>query len=257
MKLRFLLLVAALGTSLSALAWGQKGHDVITYIAECHLTPEVKAKVEAALGRHSMVYYSNWLDNASNTPEYRHTKQWHYWNAEEGVAYENAPVNPKGDAVRAIKEMVAKLKNGNLSRDDEAVALMMLIHLVADMHQPLHMGHLSDRGGNNIKITNFNRDTNLHRYWDSELVEFIHKWSYTEWQFQIDRATADEAAAIVAGDVDTWAKEMQRIVAGIYADTPAGTRVDYAYAAKYGPVVEQMFLNAGLRLAHLLNEIYR
>ena len=257
MKRNFLLLVAALGTAVSAFAWGQKGHDVTAYIAEQHLSEQVKAKVEAALDGHSLVYYSNWLDNASNTPEYRYTKTWHYKNVEDGQAYESAPTISTGDVVWAIKDIVNKLKNGNLSHEDENIALRMLIHLVGDLHQPLHMGHKVDLGGNKIKIFSFNRDTNLHSYWDSEIVDFVHKWSYSEWQFQIDRASAEEEANIVAGDVDTWAKESISIVAGIYADTPEGSRVSYNYGAKYAPVVEQQFLKGGLRLAHLLNSIYK
>ena len=95
------------------------------------------------------------------------------------------------------------------------------------------MGHRSDRGGNQVKITSFNRNTNLHSYWDSEIVEFVHKWSYSEWQYQIDRVSAEEEAKIVAGDFDTWAKEGVDIARGIYADTPEGTRVSYDYVAKY------------------------
>lgn len=257
MKRIFLLLVAALGTAVSAFAWGQKGHDVTAYIAEQHLSEQVKEKVEAALDGHSLVYYSNWLDNASNTPEYRYTKTWHYKNVEDGQAYESAPTISTGDVVWAIKDIVNKLKNGSLSHEDENIALRMLIHLVGDLHQPLHMGHKVDLGGNKIKIFSFNRDTNLHSYWDSEIVDFVHKWSYSEWQFQIDRASAEEEAKIVAGDVDTWAKESISIVTGIYADTPEGSRVSYNYGAKYAPVVEQQFLKGGLRLAHILNSIYK
>ena len=257
MKRNYLFLFAALCTTLGAWAWGQKGHDVTAYIAEQHLTPEAKAKVIAALDGHSLVYYANWLDNASNTPEYRYTKTWHYKNVDEGETYENAPLAKTGDVVVALGEIMSKLKNGNLSHDDENVALRMLIHLVGDLHQPLHMGHRSDLGGNKVNIMSFNRPTNLHSYWDSELVEFVHKWSYSEWQFQIDRASAEEEAQIVSGDIDAWAKECVAITAGIYADTPEGTKVSYDYGAKYAPVVEQQLLKGGLRLAHLLNSIYR
>ena len=67
-----------------AFAWGQKGHDVTAYIAECHLTPEAAEKIDKALNGHSPVYYANWLDIASHTPEYAYTKTWHYRNVDEG-----------------------------------------------------------------------------------------------------------------------------------------------------------------------------
>lgn len=257
MKRNFLFLITALLCFAQALAWGQKGHDVTAFIAENHLTPNAKAKVTAALDGHSLVYYANWLDNASNTPEYRYTKTWHYKNVDEGETYENAPLAKTGDVVVALNEIITKLKNGNLSHDDENVALRMLIHLVGDMHQPLHMGHRSDLGGNKVNIVSFNRNTNLHSYWDSEIVDFVHKWSYSEWQYQIDRASADEEAKIVSGNIDSWAKECVTLASGIYADTPEGARVSYAYGAKYAPIVEQQLLKGGLRLASLLNAIYK
>ena len=257
MKRNFLLLIAALFCTAQAFAWGQKGHDVTAFIAENHLTDNAKSKIVAALDGHSLVYYANWLDNASNTQEYRYTKTWHYKNVDADETYENAQLATTGDVVVALKDIVAKLKNGKLSHEDENIALRMIIHLVGDTHQQLHMGHRSDRGGNKVQITSFNRNTNLHSYWDSEIVEFVHKWSYSEWQYQIDRASAEEEAKIVAGDFDTWAKECVNIARGIYADTPEGTRVSYDYAAKYAPTVEQQLLKGGLRLAHLLNEIYK
>ncbi len=257
MKRNSLLLITALFCALQAFAWGQKGHDVTAFIAEKHLTEHAKAKITAALDGHSLVYYANWLDNASNTPEYRYTKTWHYKNVDEGETYENAPKAKTGDVVVALTDIVKKLQSGQLSHHDENLALRMLIHLVGDMHQPLHMGHRSDLGGNKVSIKSFNRDTNLHSYWDSEIVDFVHKWSHTEWQYQIDRASAEEEASIVAGDINSWAKECVTIAAGIYADTPEGSRLSYAYGAKYAPVVEQQLLKGGLRLAHLLNTIYK
>lgn len=257
MRRNFLFLITALLCASQALAWGQKGHDVTAFIAENHLTPSAKAKVTAALDGHSLVYYANWLDNASNTPEYRYTKTWHYKNVDEGETYENAPLAKTGDVVVALNEIITKLKNGNLSHADENVALRMLIHLVGDMHQPLHMGHRSDLGGNKVSIVSFNRNTNLHSYWDSEIVDFVHKWSYSEWQYQLDRASADEEAKIVSGNIESWAKECVTLASGIYADTPEGSRVSYAYGAKYAPVVEQQLLKGGLRLASLLNAIYK
>ena len=68
----FISLLCLLGTT-RALAWGQKGHDVVAYIAECNLTPEAAEKIDKILGGASMVYWANWLDSASHTPEYAYT----------------------------------------------------------------------------------------------------------------------------------------------------------------------------------------
>ena len=92
---------------------------------------------------------------------------------------------------------------------------------------------------------------------DSRYIEAAHNWSYTEWQDQIDRVAEDEATAIAAGEPRDWVLETFDICRGIYDRTPEGTRISYDYVAEYAPVVEQQLLRGGIRLARLLNEIYR
>lgn len=79
----------------SVYGWGQKGHDVTAYIAECHLTPEAAQKIDKVLNGHSPVYYCNWMDIASHTPEYNYTKTWHYLNIDEGQTLETMPPEPQ------------------------------------------------------------------------------------------------------------------------------------------------------------------
>ena len=102
---KFLIIVLALLTHLTSFGWGQKGHDVVAYIAECNLSPEVYQKVVKKLDNHSLVYYANWLDNASYTDQYRYTKTWHYANVDEGYTYDTMPKNEKGDVVTAINNI--------------------------------------------------------------------------------------------------------------------------------------------------------
>ena len=74
MKIRNLsILFVCLFATMQAFGWGQKGHDVTAYIAECHLTPKAAKQIDKVLDGHSIVYYANWLDNASHTPEYAYT----------------------------------------------------------------------------------------------------------------------------------------------------------------------------------------
>ena len=63
--------------TLMASAWSQKGHDVTAYIAEQHLTPTTRAAVDSILDGKSMVYWANWLNNASHQLEMAYTKTWH------------------------------------------------------------------------------------------------------------------------------------------------------------------------------------
>ena len=241
---------------LSAFAWGQKGPDVTAYIAEQHLTPTTRAAVESMLDGKSIVYWANWLDNASHQPDMAYTKTWHYKNIDEGVRYEEAPANPAGDAVTAIKSRIEILTDPASSDKDRLLALKILVHVTGDLHMPLHMGHATDLGGNRIKVKFFNRDNNLHSVWDSSLPEAAHKWSYTEWQQQIDRLNPAQEATIISGSIDDWAKETVDIASDVYVYFQPGLNVSYNDIARWTPVVEQQFLRGGLRLAHLLNTIF-
>ena len=253
---RLLVVCLSLLLAHEALAWGQKGHDVTAYVAENHLTKRAAKRIAAVLEGYSPVYVSNWLDNASHTPEYAYTKTWHYLNVDEGETLERMPKNPDGDVLKAVTEIVARLKSGGLTPTEEALNLRMLIHLVGDMHCPMHAGHLSDLGGNRVSVIYFGDATNLHSVWDTALVESAHRWSYAEWQREIDRLSKEEAAEVASGEPADWMRETLELCSEVYASTPEGTKISYDYVAKYAPVIEQQFVRGGLRLARLLNEIY-
>lgn len=229
---------------------------MIAYIAECHLSPTVAQKVAKVLEGHSLVYYANWLDNASHTPDYYYTLSWHYANVDIGHTYASMPRNEKGDVVSAVMLLVRQLESKKLSTEQENTALRMLIHLVGDLHCPMHAGRKSDLGGNKITVKFFDRKTNLHSVWDSSLLEAAHKWSYTEWQREIDRLNDEEQREITEGSVEDWFNQTHAIACEVYRTMPKGRRFAYNEIARYAPVIEQQLLNGGLRLAHLLEQIY-
>lgn len=254
---QLILSILTLLISTTTFGWGQKGHDVTAAIAENHLTRKAARHIARILEGESPVYGSNWLDNASHTPEYASAKTWHYLNVEEGQTLDEAHRIPEGDVLKAVEELTADLKAGKLSPAEEAVKLRMLIHLVGDMHCPMHLGRLSDLGGNRRTVRFFGRPTNLHSVWDTDLPEAGHKWSYSEWTRQLDRRSKSERQTIAAGTPADWARETHAVCTEIYDATPEGTAISYDYVARFTPTVERQLLRAGLRLARLLNEIYR
>ena len=183
---KLITIVLGLVISSAAFGWGQKGHDVAAAIAERHLTRKAAREVRRVLNGLSPVYVANWMDNASHTPLYAHTKTWHYFNVAPDGEIETTERLPEGDVLRAVTDLTAQLKSGSLEAEEEETALRMLIHLVGDMHCPMHLGHAEDLGGNRLKVRFFGRETNLHTVWDTDLVEAAHRWSYSEWAEQID-----------------------------------------------------------------------
>lgn len=243
--------------ALNCYPWGQKGHDTVVFIAENHLTPTTKLAVDSLLDGKSMVYYANWLDQASHTPEYAYSKTWHYKNIDADQTFESAPILDSGDIVTAIIEQTKVLSEDGREKNEKQLALKMIIHFLGDIHQPMHLGHASDLGGNKHYVKYFGKDSNLHSVWDSSLPESAHKWSYTEWQQQIDRATDEVMSEIILeGHPAKWAEETYEIGKKVYDVTPEGYKISYDYIAEWTPIIEQQFLRGGLRLADLLNSIF-
>ena len=257
-----LLFVSFTFASIDLFAWGQKGHDVIACIAEHHLTEKAKENIDKILGGKSMIYYSSWIDNVQNSPYwingYDRTNTWHYFNVDEGFTPQTMPRNPKGDVVSALNMIIDSLGNyqNELSDSVKIDYLRMLIHFVGDMHCPMHVGHLSDKGGHGVRIKWFGQNTNLHTLWDTKLVESVHAWSYTEWQQNLDRCTQEEFDEMSAGTPEDWLIETWHITVGIYEYTKPEENYSYKYMYDYAPVVERQFLVAGYRLAALLNKIF-
>lgn len=243
-------------TALSALAWGQKGHDVTAYIAEQHFTPATAQAVSEIFDGMSPVYWANWLDNASHTEEYAYSKTWHYKNVDADKTYWTQPPQEGGDIVSALRLNIGILADSTKSKADHELALKIVVHLIGDLHQPMHMGRATDRGGNNVKVKYFGRDANLHGIWDSNLVESAHKWGYTEWQQQIDRVPEEDEVVIIGGNLDDWGQKTVNTCRDIYTDIPANASYSYDEVAKWSPVIEAQLLIGGLRLAHVLNSIY-
>lgn len=246
-------LLTLLALPASMLGWGQKGHDVTAAIAERHLSPQAKAMADSLLDGRSLVYWSNWLDNASHTPELSYSRTWHYKNIDQDHTYETAPKHQAGDVVSALRTNIDILRNPRAGKNEKALALKMVIHLSGDMHQPMHLGHATDLGGNKVPVKFFDSPTNLHSAWDSRLPESAHKWSYTEWTDQLDRLSDMDVALLTSGNLDDWAKDTYIICTDVYDTTPKNSVISYDYIARWTPVIEQQFLKGGLRLARILN----
>ncbi|MBQ5424337.1 MAG: S1/P1 nuclease, partial [Bacteroidales bacterium] len=164
----------------------------------------------------------------------------------------------KGDVLLAMNMLIDSLENhrNELSDSVKFDYLRMLIHLVGDMHCPMHVGRATDRGGNNFSLKWFGEKTNLHSIWDYNMVERVHSWSYTEWQQNLDRCSRSEIEAMSAGTPEDWLNETWKITCGIYDYVKPDENYSYKYMYDYAPVVEHQLLVAGYRLAALLNKIF-
>jgi len=238
--------------STQLVGWGTIGHRTIGQIAEQHLTEKAKKKIRQILDGRSLAYVSNWMDEVRSDTTYHYGPHW--VTIPDGMTYEESEKDPRGDVIQSITHLIIELKTHSLDHKTESEDLKMLVHLIGDIHQPLHVGTGKDQGGNDIKLKWFGENTNLHSVWDSRLIDG-KKFSYTELAHEIDLATPGQIKKWQDSNVVDWAYESMQLRPEVY-DLPADANLGYEYSYRKWHIVELRLLQAGIRLAGVLNDIY-
>ncbi len=235
-----------------ALAWGKAGHRVVATLATTLLTIEAQAQVAALLDPGAtLVDISTWADDIR--PSRLNTGPWHYVNIPRGASGYNARRDCRhGCVVSAIERSLRLLQDTSKDRAVRQEALKWVVHLVADIHQPLH-AIADDRGGNDVIVQFNGRKANLHRLWDVDLIERAYP-SQEMLQVQV-LATLQTAnwRAWQAGRPQDWAEETHRVAIEAVYLFPASGEIDERYAEKSLPVMQEQLAKAAARLAEVLN----
>ena len=234
-------------------AWGPTGHRTTGWIADKYLNKKARKEIERILGGQSLAMASTWMDEIRSDSAYDYTADWHWVTLQDGQTYEQSEKNPKGDIIQALEKIMTELKSKTLTPEEETKRLKMLIHLIGDIHQPLHVGGGSDRGGNDVRISWFRNESNLHRVWDSEMIDDT-KLSYSELGQSLDKPTPAQLTGWQNSSVKDWAYESMAYRKQVY-DYGNG-KLGYQYSYKYFHIVRYRLLQSGIRLASVLNEIY-
>lgn len=238
-------------------AWGKTGHRVVGAIAEPLLTPDARAGVRNILGVETMAEASNWPDfmRADPTPYWQHdSTPWHYVTVPKGKTYAEVTPPPEGDAVTALRRSSAVVRDTSKPLAERQAALRFIIHIVGDLHQPLHAGNGTDKGGNEVSVTFFGRPTNLHSVWDSALID-DEQLSYTELSAWLGaRITSADRRAWASIDPNVWIAEDTALRDQIYPTDPA---LSYGYIYQMKARLEQRLEMGGVRLADYLNALFK
>lgn len=234
--------------------WGRTGHYITGEIAQTHLTERTKQIIEDILGTSTWEEATVWMDLVRRTPSYRHTADWHWVTIPDGMTYEESEKNPNGDVIEALERTIAQLKAGELDGEDKRDAIRVVIHLIGDMHQPLHVGRGDDRGGNDIRVVFLGRNTNLHSLWDTGMIE---SWGigYQEFAAGINFATPELISEWQSTGIREWAMESVSFRNAVY-NLPEDLVIGWEYRNKNFPIVEKRLLQAGVRIAGVLNDIF-
>lgn len=265
-----------------ARAWGPIGHRVVGKIAENHLSSKAKAGVRALLGHDTLALASTWADDVRSHPDsakYGPFAPWHYATVPFGENYKPAHAPPQGDIIVALSRGEATLRDPKAAREAKIEALRLLAHLVGDLHQPLHVGNGTDRGGNLCFVKWFGSRKNLHSLWDDALIDHM-KLSYTEYVDFLDHPAEEDIARWQSGSFAAWADESSALLAEVYpGPAPEGGKpperpycakepkedipdaalpeLDWKYHFRARPIFERRLLQGGLRLAGLLNSVFK
>jgi hypothetical protein len=256
-----------------ALAWGKTGHRVVAAIADTQLSGLARAHVREILGQgESLDEAANWPDEMRSDPAQfwqKTSTPWHYVTV-NGITYDHAP--SEGDALEALNHFKRALQDPKANLADKQLALRFVIHIVGDLHQPLHVGKCCDRGGNDVKVTWFGKPTNLHAVWDSALVD-DEQLSFSELAAKLERHISDKQL-IAWWDINPrdWISESAEYRDSLYptaADMPKPKKgeklkkgqpvlpdLSYSYVYRLTPLMEQRLSQAGVRLAAYLNWVF-
>jgi hypothetical protein len=257
-KLILPLVLVAVGFTL--VSWGVIGHRAIGKIAENHLSSKARESVKHLLGNESLAMVSTYPDEIRPYQQYAYTAPWHYVNLPEGLNYADFSAQLKSmekpNIYKALLNCISDLKNPAKTKDEQVFALKFLVHLVGDLHQPMHTGHSEDSGGNGIKIKLMRKESNLHSLWDSGLIDYAGL-SYLELAKHCDVFPKGDLDSWQKDEIAKWAFESYQISKQLYDEAAQNPEFDYTYYPAHADLVKKRIAQAGVRLATLLNEIYR
>lgn len=166
----------------AAEAWGVDGHTIVAHIANHYLSPELSAVLSSDLFNVDLNNVSAWCDDFDHTTEGAWSEGLHFINYPGKTCAFDWATDCKDDYCNAgaIVNYTKQIFDPSKSKDERNVALKFVIHMVGDIHQPLHVSSGDDWGGNKITIpfphfstidaNNSGRDTNLHAVWDESIL---------------------------------------------------------------------------------------
>lgn len=252
--MRYLVMLITMFWLQNAVAFNFQNHRVICQMAYEQLTPKAQAGVEQVIGKARFKSFAEacpWPDQIRQQPSYKHTKYWHYINVPRSankVSKSHCPA--QGCLFTGIEQAQQRLqKNSN-----DWQALLFLGHFIGDLHQPMHVSYADDRGGNQVRLQQRKKATNLHALWDGGLLK------RKQWQKHSDelllRINSKEAKQWRQGSVESWATESLLITQDIYRLHPPSNKINDSYVNLFAPKLELQIQKASVRLAAILQTIY-
>jgi hypothetical protein len=256
---KFCLLALFSSLPFGVFAWGVVGHRAIGTIANRHLSGKARKAVAQLLGPETLALVSTYPDEIRSDPEFAHTSPWHYVNTAVGLTqaeYESQLTSTaEPNAYNSLLSQLKTLRDPAAAREQKVFALKFVVHLVGDVHQPMHTGTAETLGGNKILVKFRGQDTNLHGLWDSGLIDYLGQ-TYLELAATVDHPSQAQIRQWQRDQPVTWLFESYQLSQPLAVEAEQRPNLDYRYYPKHAVTLEQRLLQAGIRLAGVLNEAF-
>ncbi len=243
-----------------SMAWGTLGHRIIGQIAESYLTPKASLAVKKILGTETLAKASTWADFVKSDSSFSYLNSWHYMNFKAGLSEsdmkEYLATDTATGAYTKVNFLLAQLKNKQLDKEKKKLYLRLLIHIVGDIHQPLHTGGEDDFGGNRINVQWFNKPANLHTVWDEKMID-RQNMDYIEYSKSINHTTAQQLLKWQHEPISNWLFQSYQLANQLYKEIKQpNEKLSYDYNKSHIEAANLQLLKGGVRLAGLLNQIF-
>ncbi|MEI8278166.1 MAG: S1/P1 nuclease [Bacteroidota bacterium] len=251
-SLIFIAFILIFATPLSSFAWGKKGHNLVADVAARYMDDATRKKVQHYLGSTTFDEASTWMDEMRSDHSYDYMKPWHYVDFPKGKLY-NA--NTEENLVNELNKVIGELNNkSKLSDEQIKTDILILFHLVGDLHQPLHVGYADDKGGNAIKLTFIDKADNLHWVWDNGIIE-NKKVILSDVVREEANYTPAQLEQLKKINIENWVNAERPLLTAVY-DFNNNT-IDQAYVDRNIKTVETQLFIAGIRLAAILEQAFK
>ena len=237
-----------------SMAWGKKGHQMVAQIAAHFLTDSTKKKVQSYLGKISFEDAATWMDESKSNDFYNYMRSWHYINIDKGQPYKAVA---ERNILTVLHAAIGNIKNKeNIKKSEIKQDLLMIFHLVGDLHQPLHVGYGSDRGGNDITVAYKFKSytTNLHSVWDTDIIETENITTDTCINL-FATLSGEEIGKIKKINELQWMKESRALLDTAYNFNEGF--LDKNYVLNNKSIVTRQLLVSGMRLAAVLEDLFK
>lgn len=250
-----LLLLVTNFTFANDMVWSKTGHRVVGEVAEQYLSRKAKRAIKDLLNGDSLAGVANFADEIKADKAYSKFSAWHYVNIPEGKTYTDIVPNQYGDLVQGVNTCLKIIKDKQSTREDKVFYLKLLVHLIGDLHQPMHTGRQEDKGGNDIQLQWFGQGTNLHRVWDSNMIN-DYGMSFTELAAKFPVMSKQQVRYLQSGTLLDWVEESHQLVGKLYDSVEVGEKLGYRYSYDWWDTVESQLQKGGIRLAAILNRAF-